>query len=321
MKNVTIGQYIPGTSFLYRLDPRTKLISLMILMISTFILQDILHILILLAATILILVIGQISVVRVFKGLRPIMFLLLFTFFFQILFVKTGQVFFDTDFNINLYTILIVVLLYLFYRFTKQYVPFKLLYFVVFILASGYVLSTITLGVQLTNPIQFVIYEDGILAASFIMVRLIIIVTLSTILTLTTKPTDLTLGLEKLLKPLSIIRINAEEIALIISLALRYIPTLLDEANKIMLAQASRGVDFNEGKLKDKITQIVSLLVPMFIISFNRSDDLANAMEARNFVPGNQRTRLHMLRWKRLDTLTIVFSTLVMVLSIVVIIW
>jgi len=144
------------------------------------------------------------------------------------------------------------------------------------------------------------------------MIRLIIIVTLSTILTLTTKPTDLNLGLEKILKPLSIVRINAEEIAMIISIALRYIPTLLDEANKIMLAQASRGVDFSEGKFKDKIMQIISLLVPMFIISFKRSDDLANAMEARSFVPGKPRTRLHTLSWHNIDTSVIVFCVLVL---------
>ena len=153
------------------------------------------------------------------------------------------------------------------------------------------------------------------------MIRLVIIVTLSTILTLTTKPTDLTLGLEQLLKPLNIIKINSEEIALIISIALRYIPTLLDEANKIMLAQASRGVDFQEGKLKDKIMQVISLLVPMFIISFKRSDDLANAMEARNFVPGAKRTRLHVLLWKTIDTIVVIVSSTFMLGSIAAVIW
>ena len=150
------------------------------------------------------------------------------------------------------------------------------------------------------------------------MVRLIIIVTLSTILTLTTKPTDLNLGLEKILKPLNLIKINSEEIALIISIALRYIPTLLDEANKIMLAQASRGVDFTEVKIKDKVMQIISLLVPMFIISFKRSDDLANAMEARSFIPGNPRSRIHILTWQYRDTIVIVFCIVVLISTIAV---
>ena len=104
---------------------------------------------------------------------------------------------------------------------------------------------------------------------------------------------------------------------MIISISLRYIPTLLDEANKIMLAQASRGVDFKEGKLKDKVMQIVSLLVPMFIISFKRSDELANAMEARSFTPGATRTRLHQLSWKRLDSVAIGIAFVALSLSIV----
>jgi energy-coupling factor transport system permease protein len=120
------------------------------------------------------------------------------------------------------------------------------------------------------------------------------------------------------MKPFNYIGLNAEELAMIISISLRYIPTLLDEANKIMLAQASRGVDFSEGKFKEKITQIISLLVPMFIISFKRSDDLANAMEARNFVPGKLRTRIHILTWRRNDTITIIIGSLTLVGAIVV---
>jgi len=150
----------------------------------------------------------------------------------------------------------------------------------------------------------------------FILLRLVIIVTLSTILTITTKPTDLNLGLERVLKPLKIVKVNTEEIAMIIGISLRYIPTLLDEANKIILAQASRGVDFQEGKFKEKIVQIISLLVPMFIISFQRSDELANAMEARCFVPGKPRTRLNQLTWKPLDTTVLVVSLVLMVASI-----
>jgi len=121
-----------------------------------------------------------------------------------------------------------------------------------------------------------------------------------------------------MLRPLKVIKVNSEEMAMIISIALRYIPTLLDEANKIMLAQASRGVDFTEGKMKDKVMQIISLLVPMFIISFKRSDDLADAMEARNFVPGNPRTRLHVLSWHTIDSFTIALSISILIASIAV---
>jgi energy-coupling factor transport system permease protein len=319
MKNIIIGQYIPGSSFLYDMDPRSKIIALVLLMISTFILQDVFHILVMLGFILVLLWAGGIPIGRVVRGLRPIIILLTFTFVFQILFVKTGTLLYSIPVSFSLYNIIIAIALFFFWAFTKKHVRFKLLYF--FLLIAG-IISVFHFyapgNVFSTSAIM--VYTDGVRGAFYIMIRLVIIVTLSTILTLTTKPTDLTLGLEQLLKPLAIIKVSAEEIALIISIALRYIPTLLDEANKIMLAQASRGVDFSEGKLKDKIMQIVSLLVPMFIISFKRSDDLANAMEARNFVPGQQRTRLHVLSWKGLDTMVVATSSIFIALSIVIVI-
>lgn len=318
MNNIIIGQYVPGTSFLYKMDPRSKIIALVLLMVSTFVLQDLLHIVIMLSLVLVMLKLGGIPVGRIARGLRPIMILIIFTFTFQVLFVKTGTLLYDEILDVTTYNIPILIALILGYFFTKKYIKFKLFYLGFFI---GIILATmiyITPGTVVFD-MNLKIYTDGISGAFFIMIRLVIIVTLSTILTLTTKPTDLTLGLEQLLKPLSIIKINSEEIALIISIALRYIPTLLDEANKIMLAQASRGVDFSEGKLKDKIMQVISLLVPMFIISFKRSDDLANAMEARNFVPGKKRTRLHVLSWRTIDTIVVLTSVIFMAASIVIV--
>jgi energy-coupling factor transport system permease protein len=301
------------------MDPRSKIIALILLMVSTFILNDVLHILVMLSLVLIILKFGGIPIGRIVKGLRPIMILLIFTFTFQILFVNTGELLYDIEINISVYNLLIAIGLVLIYFFTKKYIKFKLLYFIIF-LAGVITLFNLYSPGNLLSTSNLMIYTDGVKGASFIMIRLIIIVTLSTILTLTTKPTDLTLGLEQLLKPFSFKTNLAEEIALIISIALRYIPTLLDEANKIMLAQASRGVDFQEGKLKDKIMQIISLLVPMFIISFKRSDDLANAMEARNFVPGNKRTRLHVLTWGTMDTVTIVMSSVFITASILIVV-
>ncbi len=319
MNNIIIGQYVPGNSFLYRLDPRSKMIALLLFMISTFIFDDILHILTMLAGVLVILKIGGIPVVRILKGLRPIMVLLLFTFTFQVLFVDTGDLLYDVSLDLTLYNIPIAIGMFVIYIFTKKYIKWKILYFLFTFAAILTMWNYVTLGNTLTTW-NINVYSDGVSGAFFIMTRLVIIVTLSTILTLTTKPTDLTLGLEQLLKPLKIIRVNSEEIALIISISLRYIPTLLDEANKIMLAQASRGVDFNEGKLKDKVMQIVSLLVPMFIISFKRSDELANAMDARNFVPGQKRTRLHVLSWYYADTITVAVSAMVIAVSILVVV-
>ncbi|MDD5294070.1 MAG: energy-coupling factor transporter transmembrane component T, partial [Candidatus Izemoplasmatales bacterium] len=127
----------------------------------------------------------------------------------------------------------------------------------------------------------------------------------------------LTQGLESLMRPLKIIGIRSEDFALIISISLRYIPTILDEAFKIMAAQASRGADFAEGKLKDKVKQVISLLVPMFIIAFKRSEDLADAMESRNFVPGKPRTRIHELRFGWTDIGVGIFTLAALALTIV----
>ena len=317
MKNIIVGQYVPGNSFLYKMDPRSKILALGLLMITAFLFDDLSHILYMLVGVLLILKLGGIPIMRIARGLKPILILLLFTFSFQVMFVKTGEVLLDRELILTSINLALVILIVLIWYFTRKYIKYRFTYLILVIISILTMLSLFSPG-YLIRSSDFVIYEDGLIGASFIMVRLIIIVTLSTILTLTTKPTDLNLGLERILKPLNIVRINSEEIALIISIALRYIPTLLDEANKIMLAQASRGVDFTEGKLKDKVMQIISLLVPMFIISFKRSDDLANAMEARSFVPGRPRSRIHILTWQNRDTFVILFCSIALVSTILV---
>ena len=131
------------------------------------------------------------------------------------------------------------------------------------------------------------------------------------ILTSSTKPLDLTLAIENLLNPLKRFGFPAHELAMMISIALRFIPDLLDEAKRIMKAQASRGVDFNEGKLAEKIKSIVSLIIPLFISAFQRAEDLANAMESRNYNPEAKRTRYKSLSWKGHDTIALIFTVLV----------
>ncbi len=317
MNNIVIGRYIPGTSFLYKMDPRTKIITLVILMIAVFMINAFLHMFIALGLIILLLLIGRISIKRVYLGLRPLMFLLLITFSFQIMFNQSEPILATYELTYTTLTIPVAITIVFIWFFTKRFIKYRLLYLI------GIILSIILLFIhvengQIVGQATLSISEQALETGFFIMMRLIIIVTLSTILTLTTKPTDLNLGLESVLKPLKIIRINTEEMAMIIAISLRYIPTLLDEANKIMLAQASRGVDFTEGKIKDKIMQIISLLLPMFIISFKRSDDLANAMEARNFLPGANRTRLHQLTWCTRDTIAITISLLLMITTITI---
>lgn len=319
MNNIIIGQYIPGTSFLYKLDPRSKLTALLIFMISVFVVGELTHMLVLLGLLLIILQLGGIQISRVLKGLRPIMFLLMFTFIFQLLFVKGGTPYNLGDMVFTYYNMGIFIVWFVLWRVIRKRFKYRFLLFITFIVTSVMLFINFTEGpLLLQSSYNLVIYQQGLEGAFFIMTRLIVIVTLSTILTLTTKPTDLNLGLERVLKPLKYVGISTEIMAMIISIALRYIPTLLDEANKIMLAQASRGVDFSEGKFKDKVMQIISLLVPMFIISFKRSDELADAMEARNFVPGKPRTRIHQLIWTYRDTLLITLSLLTLTAVIVI---
>lgn len=321
MKNIVIGRYIPGNSFLYRLDPRVKLIALVLLFAATFVINDVRMMAGALILVILLLPVGKISVKRVFQGLRPLLFLLIFTFVFQILFNTQGRLLVAIPLQFNLVNTAFAVAMFVGWFFLKRKIKYSFLSFLVVLAVIIYGFSEITMFTPY-NRGTLAVYETGLLMALFILLRLIIIVTLSTVLTITTKPTDLNLGLERVLKPLKLVRVNTEEIAMIIGIALRYIPTLLDEANKIMLAQASRGVDFQEGKFKDKVVQIISLLVPMFIISFQRSDELANAMEARCFIPGKERTRLNQLQWQSLDSIVLSISILTLISSILIrVVW
>ena len=157
------------------------------------------------------------------------------------------------------------------------------------------------------------IYSGAVFQTLYIVIRLILMVTLTTILTVSTKPMDLTLAIEDLLSPLKVIKVPAHEIAMIISIALRFIPTLLDEASRIMKAQASRGVDFEEGKLREKIASILALIIPLFASSFQRAEELADAMEARGYNPGAERTRYRIFKINFQDICMLMVSIVVVV--------
>ena len=129
----------------------------------------------------------------------------------------------------------------------------------------------------------FSVYTGAIAQTLYIVVRLALMIMITTILTATTKPLELTLGIEDLLKPFQVIHVPAHEIAMMISIALRFIPTLIEETQRIMKAQASRGVDMEEGSLMEKVKAILSLIVPLFVSAFQRAEDLAYAMEARGY--------------------------------------
>lgn len=152
------------------------------------------------------------------------------------------------------------------------------------------------------------IYSDAVFQTLFIVVRLALMITITTLLTATTKPLDLTLGIEDLLTPFKRVGVPAHIIAMMISIALRFIPTLIEETQRIMKAQASRGVDFEEGKFLEKIKGILSLIVPLFISAFQRAEDLAYAMEARGYSPDETRTRYKQLQLRSSDKFAMLFS-------------
>jgi len=316
MKNIVIGQYIPGKGLFYRMDPRTKIISVITLMIAIFLLGSIPQLLVAFSVCAVMMWVGNIPVKRVIRGMKPLIILLLFTFFFQIFFNKEGKLLLDEVMHVTVVSVLGIVLWTILWRLLARIGKFKTVLLLAYIMGIFVLFRFLPFGYSFTT-FRFAIYEKGIEMSIFVIIRLVIIISLSTVLTLTTKPTDLTQGLESLMRPLKIIGIRSEDFALIISISLRYIPTILDEAFKIMAAQASRGADFAEGKLKDKVKQVISLLVPMFIIAFKRSEDLADAMESRNFVPGKPRTRIHELRFGWTDIGVGIFTLAALALTIV----
>lgn len=314
MNNITIGQYIPGDSWLHRLDPRIKLFSLVFLLVGTFIIpisSEWIPIFAMAAIFIGVMVLTATSGVpikKVLNGLKPIVFLLTFTFFIQLFFITEGNLLVGFDFHLSLFSILAIILLIIFYNWSKKYVKFRTLYFlfiVIMIFAVQYFLPYVNFHTYTLD-----IYDQGLMRAGFIFIRITNVIIMTSLLTFTTMTTDLNYAIESLLKPLKWIKVPVDVIAMMLSLTLRYIPTLLGETEKIMKAQASRGVDFKESKFKDKIVQIISLLIPVFVISFKRAEDLGNAMEVRGYVIGAKRTKIDQYKIGFADIMAVITVTL-----------
>ncbi|MNO76179.1 Energy-coupling factor transporter transmembrane protein EcfT [compost metagenome] len=160
------------------------------------------------------------------------------------------------------------------------------------------------------------VYEEGINIAIFMTLRLLFLIIGTSILTLTTSPIELTDALERLLKPLGVIGISSHEVAMMMTIALRFIPTLIDETDKIMKAQKARGADFDGGNIFQKAKSLIPLLVPLFISSFKRADELAMAMEARCYRGGDGRTRMKQLKYTSIDTLAYFIVAMLIIISI-----
>ncbi|OLS34817.1 cobalt ABC transporter permease [Alkalihalophilus pseudofirmus] len=254
-QNVIIGQYVQGNSFLHKLDPRSKLISVFILLIIIFFADNWFSSLLLVGLTVMLMAISRVPLLFLYRGLRPILWLVLFTLILHILLTKEGPV-------------------------------------------------LMTLG-----PIA--IHEGGVMNGLFIATRLLTLVMLTSLITLTTSPIDLTDGLESLFTPLKKVGLPAHELALMMSIALRFIPTFMQETEKILKAQMARGVDFSSGPISKRVKALLPLLVPLFISAFKRAEDLALAMEARGYRGGEGRTKLRVLMWNGKDSFVVVAAVVI----------
>lgn len=272
MNNISIGRYVPYDTFIHRLDPRSKIISMILMMVMIFFTfgstwTNLIMYIIFFIFIYIIMLISKVSLRQLFKQLKMMWLMILILFIINIFTIKESIfIYIPSVGNID--------------RFTIQ-------------------------------GINFTIYIASFVNTFYIFVRLALMIGLSLILTSTTKPMDLTYALEWFFKPLKVIHFPVHEVSMMISLALRFIPTLLDETDRIMKAQASRGVDFQDGKLKEKISAIISLIVPLFVSAFQRSDELANAMEARGYDPSKPRSKYRKLTWKMNDTLSCIFILLI----------
>lgn len=323
MNNMTIGQYIPGNSWLHQLDPRIKMISLIMLLISIFLIPiqgnqvDLFMLAGYLLLAILLIMSSQIPILKVLQGLRPILFLLTFTVLIQILIVAPNEKVALTQpvtFYLSWTSIGAMVVWFMFYQWSKKWIRLKTLYFLLSVFMVFFLQYMLPFGNVFDYEV--ILYEETVLRALFIFFRIVIIIMLTSLLTFTTMTTDINDGLEGILLPLKWIKVPVDVLAMMVSLTLRYIPTLLIETDKIMKAQASRGVDFKEASLKEKVTQVISLLIPVFVISFKRAEDLANAMEVRGYVIGQKRTKIDVLKIKHTDFISLFTVMLIMSLTI-----
>ena len=234
--DITLGQYYPSQSPIHRLDPRGKLGATALFMTLIFLAHGIAGYGIITGLLILGIILARLPLRVILRGLKPILFIVAFTFLLNILFTQSGEV---------------LVTLW-FIRIT----------------------------------------QGGLISAVRLAVRLILLVVGTSLLTLTTTPIELTDGLERVLKPLNWMRFPVHEMSMMMTIALRFIPTLAEEADRIMKAQAARGADFDTGGILQRAKGLIPLLVPLFVGAFRRADDLATAMEARCYAGKEGRTSM-----------------------------
>ena len=246
LKDITLGQYFPGNSPIHRLDPRTKLILLVVYIVALFVAKSWISYGVLLVFLLGVIRISTIPPKSILRGMKPLVMILLFTGVLNLFFTREGRV--------------------------------------------------------LVNLGDFiVITAGGLTRAVFMMARILMLITGTFLLTYTTSPISLTDGLEALLNPLKKLHVPVHELSMMMCIALRFIPTLIEETDKIMSAQKARGADFENGSLMERAKALIPILVPLFIGAFRRADELATAMECRCYQGGEGRTKMKLLRYRRND--------------------
>ncbi|MEG0777435.1 MAG: energy-coupling factor transporter transmembrane component T [Oscillospiraceae bacterium] len=250
LKDITLGQYFPGTTFVHRLDPRTKLLCVLVYITALLVTKSYISYGILFLLLAVSVAVSKIPPSAMLKGLKPLTFIIVFT-----------------------------AILNLFYNHD---------------------------GTELVSFWIFTITTTGVKTACFMVARIMMLISGTFLLTYTTTPMALTDGMEMLFGPLKKIHVPVHELSMMMSIALRFIPTLIEEADKIMSAQKARGADFETGKLTDRAKALLPLLVPLFVSAFRRADELAIAMESRCYHGGEGRTRMKKLKMTAADICTLI---------------
>lgn len=258
-KDITIGQYFPGNSAVHKYDPRLKIITMILFIVTLFFIKSMYMYIPVVLYLVLVISVAKLPIRMVFKGLRPLRWIILITFIVNLMFTPGEEIF----------------------RIWK---------------------------ISIT--------DTGLNIALLMSIRLILLVLGTSILTYTTSPIELTDGIEALLNPLRKIGVPSHEIAMMMTIALRFIPTLIEETDKIIKAQMARGADFESGNLMRRAKNLVPLLVPLFINSFRRAEELATAMEARCYRGGDGRTKMNELKIVNSDIVMLV-GNLVFYMAIV----
>jgi len=263
IRDITLGQFFPGNSVIHRLDPRMKIILTVVFIVFIFLAESAVSYALMFLAVVLLLIISKLPLKPVLRGIKPIMFIIVFTAVINIFWTK---------------------------------------------------------GDHLLVEWKFIhIYAEGLLFAFYMVLRIVCLITgTSILLTYTTSPINLTDGIEQLLAPLKKIKLPVHEFSMMMSIALRFIPTLIEETDKIMNAQKARGADFTSGSLLRRAKALIPVLIPLFVSSIRRADDLATAMECRCYRGGSGRTRMKSLKYKALDFIFL-FITVLMCVGVVLI--